>query len=81
MARWVGHARRVMAMTKTCVPWRRDADGLLRTVEIPDHLDAVAVKRTTLEEGVRYMEFTQAVAVSAAEGRAVSLPLIQPRGD
>ncbi len=34
-----------------------------------------AVKLTTLEEGLRYMEFTEAVARSAASGTTVSLPL------
>jgi predicted dehydrogenase len=157
MARWIGHAKRVIAMTKTCVPQRRDEDGFLQAVEIPDHVDVVAelycgaqahlrfsavtgfcpapwcvflygaggtirldasggslsVRRrgedafrelpiaeedrggwrveeefvsairggvparlTTFAEGVRYMEFTEAVAISAAEGRAVSLPLL-----
>ena len=33
------------------------------------------VKHTTFEEGVRYMEFTEAVSISMAEGRAVALPL------
>jgi predicted dehydrogenase len=32
------------------------------------------VTRTTFEDGVRYMEFTEAVARSAAEGRAVDIP-------
>jgi predicted dehydrogenase len=32
----------------------------------------------TFEDGVRYMEFCEAVAVSAAEGRAVILPLEAP---
>lgn len=34
-----------------------------------------AVRLTTLEEGVRYMEFTEAVARSAASGAVVHLPL------
>lgn len=33
------------------------------------------VKLTTFEDGVKYMEFTEAVALSAVEYRAVSLPL------
>jgi predicted dehydrogenase len=32
------------------------------------------ITRTTFEDGVRYMEFTDAVARSAAEGRAVDVP-------
>ncbi len=34
------------------------------------------VKLTTLEEGVRYMEFTEAVARSGISGKTVSLPLL-----
>lgn len=33
------------------------------------------VTRTTFEDGVRYMEFTEAVTRSAQSGRAISLPL------
>ena len=34
------------------------------------------VRRTSFEDGVRYMEFTEAVARSAATGNAVTLPLL-----
>jgi predicted dehydrogenase len=150
MVRWVGPARRVMAMTKLAIPRRRDATGALRDVTVPDHVDILAtlasgaqarlrfsaitalappgeawifgsegtlrleadarrlsggrrgdkalaeiaipsdqrvgwrveeefvnairgrekVARTTFEDGVRYMEFTDAVARSAVSGRA-----------
>ncbi|MEK7385682.1 MAG: gfo/Idh/MocA family oxidoreductase, partial [candidate division NC10 bacterium] len=33
------------------------------------------VSRTTFEDGVRYMEFTEAVARSAASGQAVEVTL------
>ena len=33
------------------------------------------VKLTTFEDGVKYMEFTEAVTRSAQSGEAVSLPL------
>ena len=33
------------------------------------------VTRTTFDDGVRYMEFTEAVARSARTGQAVALPL------
>jgi predicted dehydrogenase len=152
---WIGPASRVMAMTRTVVPQRRDAQGVLRTVSVPDHVDvlcqmvcgaqahlrfsavtglapandvwlfgsrgtlkvdvekaelyggtrddkelaAVAippdkesrwrveeefvnairgiepVKFTTFADGVRYMEFTEAVARSAQAGKAIALPL------
>ena len=35
----------------------------------------------TFEDGVRYMEFCEAVAISAATGRAVDLPLDRPAMD
>lgn len=150
MMRWVGPARRVMAMTKIAVPRRRDASGAWRDVAVPDHVEILAeltsgavarlgfsditalappseawifgrdgtlriepdarrlsggrrgdealreiaippaqrsgwrveeefvnairgrerVSHTTFDDGVRYMEFTDAVARSAASGRA-----------
>ena len=36
------------------------------------------VRRTTFADGVRYMDFTEAVAISAREGRTVYLPLGDP---
>lgn len=38
-----------------------------------------AVKLTDFATGVRYMEFTEAVARSAQSGQAVSLPLLPSR--
>jgi len=44
-----------------------------------DFVDAIRegapVTRTSFEDGVRYMEFTEAVNISLAEGRQVELPL------
>ena len=154
MMRWLGPARRVMAMTKVAVPRRRDAGGAWHDVRVPDHVDVLAtlgggavahlrfsavtalappseawifgsegtlrlevdslrvslgrrgdrelrevpipaerrigwrveeefvsairgreaISRTTFEDGVRYMEFTDAVARSAAQGQAVDVP-------
>ncbi|MGE3539497.1 MAG: Gfo/Idh/MocA family protein [Candidatus Tectimicrobiota bacterium] len=39
MMRWVGRGTRVMAMAKTHVPYRRNAQGALTSVHIPDHID------------------------------------------
>ena len=36
------------------------------------------VRRTTFADGVRYMDFTEAVALSSREGRTVHLPLADP---
>lgn len=153
MMRWLGPARRVMAMSKIAVRRRRDAAGASHDVRVPDHVDILAifgsgavahlrfsavtalappaeawifgtdgtlrleaeakrlsgarrgdkelreipipperrigwrveeefvgairgrekVSRTTFEDGVRYMEFTDAVARSAAAGQAVAV--------
>jgi predicted dehydrogenase len=153
LMRWLGPARRVMVMTKTAVPRRRDESGALRDVTVPDHVEILAelgngaiarlrfsaitalapapeawifgsdgtlrleadarrvsagrrgdrelkevpipaerrigwrveeefvnairgkekVKFTTFEDGVRYMEFTDAVARSAATGQAAAV--------
>ena len=41
LIRWVGEATRIMAMGKTFVKMRPDADGTLRAVRIPEHIDVV----------------------------------------
>jgi len=41
LMRWVGRGTRVMAMSKTHVPFRVDANGQPRSVHIPDHFDIV----------------------------------------
>ncbi|HSE93114.1 MAG TPA: Gfo/Idh/MocA family oxidoreductase [Methylomirabilota bacterium] len=151
--RWLGPARRVMAMGRVAVPRRRDAGGAWHDVRVPDHIDILAtfgegtvgrlrfssltalappsevwifgsdgtlrleadarrlsggrrgdrelreiaipaerrvgwrveeefvnairgrekIARTTFEDGVRYMEFTDAVARSVASGQAVDV--------
>ena len=154
LLRWVGPATRVLAMTRVMVNRRKDADGALWAVSVPDHIDVLCdmacgaqahlqvsavtglsrggawlygsdgtlfldtaanvlrggrrgdaelkelvipperrghwrveeefinairgierVTHTTFEDGVKYMEFTEAVARSAQSGEAVSLPL------
>ena len=45
MMRWLGPARRVMALGKIAVPQRRDEGGALRDVKIPDHLEILATLR------------------------------------
>jgi predicted dehydrogenase len=151
--RWAGEATRVQAMGKTFVPLRRDANGVLRATNIPEHLDVIAemacgaqahfqvssvtglaasneailcgeagtlritgknlyggrrggeeyseipiapeeaggwrveeefvnairgeekITHSSFATGVKYMEFTEAVARSVASGQSVSLPL------
>jgi predicted dehydrogenase len=153
LMRWVGHATKVAAMGRTFASGRRDADGIVRAVHVPDHLAVVAelalgaqahlqvsevtglrggaeihvfgsegtlrfadgdlqggrrgdeklgtieiapseeggwrveedfidairgegtVELTRFEDGVKYMEFTEAVSRSRLEQRVVALPL------
>ena len=41
LIRWVGEATRIMAMGKTFVKMRPDADGVMRAVRIPEHIDVI----------------------------------------
>jgi len=153
MMRWLGPARRVMAMTKIARPKRKDETGAWQEVKVPDHVDILVnfktsvghlrfssltafapppeawifgsdgtlhvevdarrltgarrgdtalteiaipadqrigwrveeefvnairgrekITHTSFEDGVRYMEFTDAVARSVASGRAEGVP-------
>ncbi len=154
VARWIGHARNVMARGQVFVKTRRNADGNLQSVRIPDHIDIISemecgaqatmkfsavtghsgplevylygtegtlkysgerlflgrredpglseieipadeqsswrveqefvnairgeeeVRLTTFSEGLRYMEFTEAVALSMQNQQVVHLPLM-----
>jgi len=42
MMRWLGSATRVMAMGKIVVPQRRDEAGVMRAVQVPDHVEILA---------------------------------------
>ena len=37
--RWLGRGTRVMAMSKVHVPYRKDGNGRMVSVDVPDHLD------------------------------------------
>ncbi|MCL0044383.1 Gfo/Idh/MocA family oxidoreductase [Dehalococcoidia bacterium] len=41
LMRWIGPASNVIAMTKTVVSHRRNTEGLLQTVAVPDHVDVL----------------------------------------
>ena len=41
LIRWIGEATQIMAMGKTFVKMRPDADGVMRSVRIPEHIDVV----------------------------------------
>lgn len=153
LLRWVGEATEIMAMGKTYVRMRKDADGVMRAIRIPQHIDIVAgmacgaqmhiqisnvaglvdgpeafifgsagtlrfannnlyggqkgddalaeipipaeekggwrveeefvsairghevITHTNFEDGVKYMEFTEAVTRSMTTGKAIPLPL------
>jgi len=42
MMRWLGPARRVMALGKVAVPRRTDEAGTARDVKVPDHVEIIA---------------------------------------
>ena len=42
MMRWLGPARRLMALGKVAVARRQGADGKLQDVKVPDHLEIIA---------------------------------------
>ncbi len=41
LMRWVGEATQILAMGKTFVKMRPDADGVMRAVRIPEHIDVL----------------------------------------
>jgi predicted dehydrogenase len=42
MMRWLGPARRVMALGKVAVPRRKDEAGTVHDVKVPDHVEIIA---------------------------------------
>ncbi len=40
--RWVGEAKTVNAMSRVSVRQRKDSEGLLKTISVPDHVDILA---------------------------------------
>jgi predicted dehydrogenase len=63
MMRWLGPARRVMAMTKVAVPRRRDASGAMHDVKVPDHVDILA---TFGNGAVGHLRFSSITALAPA---------------
>src|SRR5215468_9750710 len=63
MMRWVGPARRIMAMSKVAVPRRKDEKGVSHEVKVPDHVDILA----TLGSGaVAHLRFSAITGLSPA---------------
>lgn len=58
LARWIGHARAVVAMGKTHVRQRKDAEGRLRSMDIPDHLDVLADMACGAQAHIRCSQVT-----------------------
>jgi predicted dehydrogenase len=59
--RWVGEAARVMAKGKVFVTMRKDAEDVMRSVRIPEHLDVVA----ELARGAQmHMQISRALGLS-----------------
>jgi predicted dehydrogenase len=58
MMRWVGHARRVMAMARIAVPRRRDDTGAWHDVVVPDHVDILAELRSGAHARLRFSSIT-----------------------
>ena len=58
LLRWIGPATRVMAMTKTAVTLRRDAQGLPRAVSIPDHVDILCQMACGAQAHMRFSAVT-----------------------
>ena len=57
MMRWLGPARRVMAMTKIARPKRKDETGAWQEVKVPDHVD-VLVNFATSVGHLRFSSLT-----------------------
>jgi predicted dehydrogenase len=58
MMRWVGPARRVMAMTRIAVPRRRDDTGAWHEVKVPDHVDILITLKTGAVGHLRFSALT-----------------------
>ena len=58
MIRWVGPATRVMANTNVNVRQRRDEDGSLAPVTIPDHVDILADLASGAQANMRFSAVT-----------------------
>jgi predicted dehydrogenase len=61
MMRWLGPARRVVAMTKVAVPRRRDASGAWHDVLVPDHVDLLAQLQSG---GIAHLRFSSVTALA-----------------
>jgi len=58
MMRWLGPARRVMAMTKVAVPRRKDETGAWQEVKVPDHVDILVTFKRGAVGHLRFSSLT-----------------------
>jgi len=58
MMRWLGPARRVMAMTKVAVPRRKDETGAWQEVKVPDHVDILVTFKSGAVGHLRFSSLT-----------------------
>jgi len=65
MMRWLGPARRVMAMTKIAVARRQDGAGAWQDVKVPDHVDILA---TLKHDAAAHLRFSAVTGLSPASG-------------
>ncbi|MGH6718115.1 MAG: Gfo/Idh/MocA family protein, partial [Alphaproteobacteria bacterium] len=65
MMRWLGPARRVMAMTKIAVWRRQDSGGTWHDVKVPDHVDILA---TLKRDAVAHLRFSAVTGLAPAAG-------------
>jgi len=71
MMRWLGPARRVMAMTKVAVPRRKDETGAWQEVKVPDHVDILV----TFKSGaVGHLRFSSLTALAPPPEVASAVP-------
>ncbi len=58
LMRWTGPAASVAAVTTVSVPLRRDADGVMQEVRVPDHLDLVGRMENGASLNMRFSTVT-----------------------
>lgn len=58
LMRWIGHARSVTAVGRTFVTMRKDSEGVMRSIRIPDHLDVIAAMECGAQASMRFSAVT-----------------------
>jgi predicted dehydrogenase len=58
MMRWLGPAKRVVAMTKIAVPRRKDETGAWQEVKVPDHIDILVTFKGNAVAHLRFSSLT-----------------------